>query len=64
MIKRYEPDEVVLDEQQHKEMCQIYASIEEVSGDELESLFVEGEQQGQHVGSTLCQVWEGDKRSH
>ena len=56
MIKRYVPDEVVLDDQQHKEMCQIYASIKEVAGDELESLF------GQHVGFTLCQVWEGDKR--
>ena len=63
MIKKYVPDKVILDDQQHQEMCQIHSSIEEIAGDELESLFVEGEQRGQHVGSTLRQVWESDKRS-
>ena len=61
MLKQYVPDEVVLDDLQHQEMCQIHSSIEEITGDELESLFVEGEQG--HVGFTLHQVWESDKRA-
>lgn len=62
MIKKYVPDEVILDDLQHQEMCQIQSSIEESAVDELESLFTEGEQ-GPNVGSILRQVWESDKRS-
>lgn len=63
MLKKYIPDEVILDDQQHQEMCQIQSFIEESTGDELESLFVEGEQQVPGVGSTVHKVWEDDKRS-
>lgn len=63
MLKKYVPDEVILDDQQHQEMCQIQSFIEESTGDELESLFVEGEQQEPNVGSILRKVWEDDKRS-
>ena len=62
MMKKYVPDEIILDDQQHQEMCQIQSSIEESAVDELESLFA-GEQQGPNVGSVLRQVWESDKRS-
>ena len=62
MIK-YVPDEVILDDQQHQEMCQIHSSIEESAADELESIFAEGEQRGPNVGSILRQTWESDKRA-
>ena len=63
MIKKYVPDEVILDDQQHQEMCQIPSSIEESAADELELIFAEGEQRGPNVGSILRQTWESDKRA-
>ena len=63
MIKKYVPDEIILNDQQHQELCQIQSSIKEVAGSELESLFTEGEQRGAHVGAILRQVWESDERS-
>ncbi len=53
MIKKYVPDEVILDDQQHQQMCQIHSSIEESAADELESIFAEGEQRGPNFGSVL-----------
>ena len=61
IVKRYVPEEVILDDKQHTEMSQIHSSLDELASDELESIFREGEQQGAQIGSTLCHVWEQDR---
>ena len=55
-LARLEENEVVLDDEQHKEMS---AVIEAVQAEELERLFQEGEQHG--VGSLMKNVWFTDK---
>ena len=62
VIKKYAPDELVLDDLQHQEMVEVQSLVEEVGGSELEALFVEGDQKGSHVGTTLRQIWDDDKR--
>ena len=62
MMKRYVPEEIILDDKQHAEMSQIYSSLDETASCELESIFMEGEHQGTQIGSTLRQVWEKDRR--
>ena len=47
MIKKYVPDEVILDDQQHQEMCQIHSSIEESAADELELIYSQVNSMGQ-----------------
>lgn len=37
--------------------------MEEVASKELGDLFVKGEQKESHVGTTLRQIWEDDKRA-
>ena len=59
----YVPEETILDDQQHVEMCKIHSLLDEMASTELESVFSEGEQQGAHLGSTLRHVWEEDKRT-
>ena len=61
--RMYVPDEVILDDQQHQEMCQIHSSIEESAANELESIFAECEQRGSNVGSILYQTWGSDMRA-
>lgn len=39
MIGKHVPDEVILDDHQHKEKCQIHSSIEDIAGDELVTLY-------------------------
>ncbi len=62
IMKRYVPEEIILDDKQHAEMSQIHSSLDELASDELESIFREGEQQGTQIGSTLRHVWEQDRR--
>ena len=62
-MKRYVPEEIVLDEKQHAEMSQIHSLIDETASSDLESVFEEGECQGTEIGSALRHVWEQDKRA-
>ena len=62
IVKRYVPEEVILDDKQHTEMSHIHSTLDELASDELESIFREGEQQGAQIGSTLRHVWEQDRR--
>ena len=61
IVKRYVPEEIILDNKQHAEMSQIHSSLDESASCELESIFREGECQGIQIGSTLRHVWEQDK---
>ena len=58
-IKRYVPEEVILADKQHAEMCQIQSIIEDVASSEL----ADGENHGTQIGSTLRQTWEDDERA-
>ena len=62
LLKRYVPEDIILDDKQHAEMSQIHSSLDETASSELESIFEEGGRQGTQIGSTLRQVWEQDKR--
>ena len=64
IVKRYVPEEIILDDKQHAEMSQIHSSLDESASCELEFIFREGERQGIRIGSTLRHVWEQDKRVH
>ena len=46
VIRQYVPDEIILEDQRHVEMCKIHASLDDMASTELESIFSEGEQQG------------------
>ena len=61
MIKRHVPEEVILTDQQHTEMCQIQAIVDDVASSELESIFADGDNHGTQIGRTLRQMWEDDK---
>lgn len=63
LIKRYVPDDVILTEKQHNEMCHIHSTLEKIASSELESIFAAGESEGSDIGFTLRQTWEGDKRA-
>ena len=62
LLKRYVPEEIILDDKQHAEMSQIHSSLDETASSELELIFGEGEHQGTQIGSTLRHVWEQDRR--
>ena len=62
LLKRYVPEEIILDDKQHAEMSQIHSSLDETASCELQSIFGEGERQGTQIGSTLRQVWKQDRR--
>lgn len=64
MIKRHVPEEVILTDQQHTEMCQIQAIVDDVASSELESIFADGDNHGTQIGHTLRQTWEDDKWAH
>lgn len=62
MIRKYVPEDILLSDQQHQEMCQIHSTIEAVVPSELESIFMEGDNQGEEVGVSLCQTWEIEQK--
>ena len=45
-LRKYENTEVTLADDQHEDMCNIVKTIEEVSKDDLEKLFAEGDIHG------------------
>ena len=63
LIKRYVPEDVILAEKRHSEMCHIHATLEKIASSELESIFAASERIGSDIGCTLRQTWEGDTRT-
>jgi len=59
-LAKYESTEVTLADEQHEDMCEIVNRIEEVSGNELEKIFTEGDAHG--VGKQIREVWTTDRR--
>ena len=59
-LRKYENTEVTLADDQHEDMCNIVKTIEEVSKDDLEKLFAEGDIHG--VGDKVREVWCTDRR--
>ena len=59
-LTKFEKTEKTLAEEQHDEMCTIVNRIEEVSKDELEKLFANGDAHG--VGAQIREVWVTDRR--
>jgi len=55
-LQRYEESEVVLDDDQNNEMCQI---MQKMGTDELETLYKEGDEHG--VRKILEDIWITDK---
>ena len=55
-LSKLEESEVLLDDKQNEEMC---AVMDAVNNDELEKLFVEGDQHG--VGGLMKSIWITDK---
>jgi len=54
-LQKYEDSEIVLDDAQNEEMCDIVQSI---GDDELEKLYIEGEKHG--VGTIMKDIWITD----
>ena len=55
ILRKYAPDDILLDDVQHEEMMKVQVVLEDVAGRELEALFDEGDQTGSQVGTTLRQ---------
>jgi len=55
-LKKLEESEVLLNDEQNEEMC---AVVDAVKDDELEKLFIEGDQHG--VGGLMKRIWMTDK---
>ena len=63
LIKGYVPDNVILTEKQHDDMCHIRSTLEKIASSELESIFAAGEHEGREIGCTLRQAWKDDQRA-
>jgi len=59
-LRKYENTEVSLDDDQHDDLCEIVKKIEEVSKDDLEKAFCEGDIHG--VGDKVREIWVTDRR--
>jgi len=59
-LRKYEKTEVTLADEQHDDMCNVMNKIEEVSRDDLEKVFAEGDEHG--VGDKIREVWLTDHR--
>ena len=60
-LRKYEKTEVTLADEQHDDMCNVMNTIEEVSRDDLEKVFAEGDAHG--VGDKVREVWLTDQRN-
>lgn len=60
IIKKYAPEEIDLDDEQHDEMCRIHSAIEEVANDELQSILSDAPSKA--TKDLLLQAWESDSR--
>ena len=59
-LKKCEPKDLVLDDSQHDEMCQVLSALENDGHRELEGIFAEADVHG--VGTNVRKTWENDKR--
>ena len=59
-LNKYEPQDVILDDSQHDEMCQVMSALENGGRSELDGVFAEADAHG--VGTNIRKVWENDKR--
>lgn len=59
-LAKYESTEVTLSEEQHEDMNAVVSKIEEISKDELEKVFAEGDAHG--VGTQIREIWTTDRR--
>jgi len=59
-LRKYENTEVTLADEQHDDMCNIVNAIEEVSKEDLEKVFAEGDMHG--VGDKVREIWLTDRR--
>ena len=60
IIKKYTPDEIDLDDEQHEDMCRMHATIEEVANDELQRIMSDAPSKA--IRDVLLQAWESDSR--
>ena len=60
-LRKYEPQDVVLDDSQHDEMCQVVSALESHGRSELEGVFAEADAHG--VGTDIRKTWENDKHN-
>ena len=59
-LAKYESTEVNLSEEQHEDMNAVVSKIEEISKDELEKVFAEGDAHG--GGTQIREIWTTDRR--
>ena len=59
ITKKYAPEEIDLDDEQHEEMCRIHSAIKEVANDELQSILSDAPSKATDI---LLQAWESDSR--
>ena len=60
IIKKYVPDDIDLDDEQHEDMCKIHSTIEEVASDELQRITSDAPSKA--TQDMLLQAWENDSR--
>jgi hypothetical protein len=60
IIKKYAPDEIDLDDEQHEDMCRIHSTIEEVAKGELQRIMSDAPCKA--MQDVLLQAWENDSR--
>ena len=58
-LKKYEPQDIILDDCQHDEMCQVLSTLENDGHSELDSVFAEADAHG--VGTNVHKTWKNDK---
>ena len=59
-LRKYENTEITLDDDQHDDLCEIVKKIEQISKDDLEKVFCEGDIHG--VGDKVREIWVTDWR--
>ena len=60
-LRKYEPQDVVLDDSQHDEMCQVVSALESHGHGELGDVFAEADAHG--VGTDIQKTWKNDKHN-
>ena len=58
-LKKYEPQDLLLDDSQHDEMCWVLSALENDGHSELDGIFAEADAHG--VGTNVRKTWENDK---
>ena len=60
LLKKYVPEEVELDDDQHDEMCRIHSTVEDHAKEDLQQMLREAPDQT--TRDALMQAWENDSR--